>query len=76
MSRGLRTYWNPSTIWITTLAVYLVAFPDKDKEGALECYSEGLSIGWRAIDVFRGLSEEGNAGLGRGYAGMLIIFRL
>ena len=63
MSRGLRTYWNPSTIWITTLAVYLVAFPDKDKEGALECYSEGLS-------------EEGNAGLGRGYAGMLIIFRL
>lgn len=31
---------------------------DEDKEGALECYSEGLSIGWKAIDVFRGLSED------------------
>ncbi|CAK9067940.1 DAP3-binding cell death enhancer 1 (DAP3-binding cell death enhancer 1 [Durusdinium trenchii] len=30
----------------------------EDKLGAVECYSEGLLIGWKAIDEFRGLAED------------------
>lgn len=30
----------------------------QDKEGAVECYSQGLSIGWKAIDEFQGLAED------------------
>ena len=31
----------------------------EDKHGALECYTEGLTVGWKAIDHFQGLAEEG-----------------
>lgn len=30
----------------------------QDKEGAIECYSRGLEIGWKAIDQFQGIAEE------------------
>ena len=30
----------------------------QDKEGAIECYSRGVEIGWKAIDQFQGIAEE------------------
>eukprot|EP00434_Breviolum_minutum_P006086 symbB.v1.2.005363.t1/scaffold301.1/size235092/15 len=31
---------------------------EEDKEGAIECYSRGLEIGWKAIDQFQGIAED------------------